>query len=677
MNRFFKFISTVLIIIVVLVAGAAFILPRFLDPNNYRDEIAELFYKESGLLLSINGPIGWSVFPWVGLSLNDISVNSPDNTPLGHLGNAEVSVKLMPLLSKRVEVQTARLQGLELSLVKDKNGKGNWGVSNSKTTSQTASDTPAKQKKSGAIEFNIAGVDITDLVFSYEDQTSGQKYRIDQAGLTTGAIRNQEPVDFNLQARISVPDLVLISSINGTLTFNLTEGIYDLDNLKIRAHPNMDNAEKLNIVGNFHLEPNPLQANGKLDVTQFNPAILLHQLGIQIPALADEKALTRLSFNSEFNTDGTRFNANKLKLQLDDFNIDGYFKIPNLDQQKMFFNFTGNDLNLDHYMPSDNITTQSTGTTEKPSSAPAVKEQPLIPEDMLRKLKLDGSMKLNSLTAANLRFEQPSIKIKAADGKQDVTIGAVFYQGKIDLNTKLDVRQKNTPKIKIIAGMNGINLESLATVIPELKPVHGIVNANLDVNTKGQLHSILTKNLNGNVKFNIDQGEFTNANFDKLVCEGVALIRKSDLRNTNWSDSTRFKNLSGNFIIRNGVATNDNLIAALSNLNLKGDGKIDLVQQSLDYHLGLNIRGSESPDSDPACQINENYVDVTWPVRCKGSLGTQKCGIDSERLGDIITDLLSKEAKAKIEEKLEEQLGESLDDNLKAPVKELLKGLFN
>ena len=63
--------------IVFLVAGLALIaiiaalaLPRVIDPNNYRDDISQLVYDNTGLTLSIDGPIGWSVFPGWGFPWN-------------------------------------------------------------------------------------------------------------------------------------------------------------------------------------------------------------------------------------------------------------------------------------------------------------------------------------------------------------------------------------------------------------------------------------------------------------------------------------------------------------------------------------------------------------------------------------------------------------------------------
>ena len=685
MNRLLKFIATLLVVIVLLGVIAAILLPRIIDPNDYKDDIAKLVNDNSGLTLNIDGPIGWSVFPWVGLSLDDVTVKGANDSTLAHLGQAEISVKLLPLLSKQVEMQTVRLQGIELSLIKDKAGKGNWEVEKPIKETSTTQTQPQQEQTPDAedtdknplpIQLNIASVEVTDLFISYDDQQTNTKYLINQASLITGPIQNQEPIDFKLQSRITIPDYVFRASISGLFKFNVRDGLYSISKLDISANPDVDKAETVSLVGDLNIQQTPLKVTGELDVTRFNPSNLLKQLKIKLPAMASKTAMTSLSFDSQFVTDGKSFNANKLALKLDDFEIDGQFKILDLAKQNMRFSFNGNDLNLDNYLPPASSkpaaapasTSEKTKVTTPAAASTPATEQPLIPEDMLRGLDIDGSMKLASLTIAKLRFDQPSVALKAANGKQDVTIGSGFYQGKINLNTKLDVRKKGTPKLSSTAQMNGVSIEAMAVPVPALQPVQGLVNADVNVTTQGQLQSVLTKNLNGKIQFGINKGVFTNANFDKLVCEGIASIRKTKLDKTDWGDSTHFKDLSGTFVIKNGVASNDNLIASLSNLNLKGDGKVDLVKQYFDYHMGLNIRGSESPDSDPACQVNEDYVNVTWPVRCEGNIGTQQCGIDSERLGDTIAGLVRNEAQKRITDEIEK--------NVKGPVKDLLKGFF-
>ena len=682
MNRIIKFFVFVVAGLALIAIIAALVLPRVIDPNNYRDKISELVYDNTGLTLSIDGPIGWSVFPWLGLSLQDVNVKGSTDQPFAELGKAEVSVKLLPLLSQTVEMQTATLIGLKLNLVKDKEGKGNWETDYKPSASSTSTaptdastDATTTSDKSGSqqpLQIDIASVVADDLVVRYQDLATGKTYTIDHASLKTGAIRNQEPFDFDLQARVSSnePGLTFLTGLSGNFSFDLKNGKYTLKNYKLSAKPDMAQGESVSLVGNVNYQQEPMQVDGSMDVTSFNPARLLSQIKIDLPPMADPNALNKLSFNSQFTTDGKRFDANSLKLNLDSFALDGHFKVTDLDTQAMTFQFSGNDLNLDNYLPppADDSTKPTRESAGQPSAPANTNEAPLIPEDALRPLNIKGSLKLNSLTVANLKFENPGVQLNAANGRQDVKINSAFYQGVIDLNTRLDVRQKGNPKVTTVAGLKGINLQALAEPVPALSSVEGNLNADVNVTTHGLLQSTLTKNLNGKVGFGIGDGAFTGANFDKLVCEGIARIRNKELQKKDWGESTRFKNLSGRFDIRNGVATNDNLTAALSNLNLKGDGTVNLIQQSMDYHVGLNISGDSAPDSDPACQVNKDYAGVTWPVRCRGELGKPECGLDTDRLADTIAGLAKQEVKHRIEKEIEKKLD--------GPLKDALKGFF-
>ena len=685
MKSILKILVTIVAGLAVIAAVAVIVLPRLIDPNDYRQQLTTLIQDRAGITVSFDGPIGWSVFPWLGIAMEDVSIEGSDSGTLGTLGRAEVNVKLLPLLSKQVETKAVILHGLELRLVKNQDGKGNWefgdkaepkvGPPAGSDDGTTAAPVTRSNDAMNIPELNIASVEFKGLMVSYEDKVTGNSYIIDDASMVTSAIIDNAPFDLTLQARMksSDPELALRTRLDTTLGVNLGTRIVTLDNLKISTRPDIDKGENLDIVGHLRFEQpdmkEPMQMSGELDVTEFNPARLLNQIKIALPPMSAPQALSRLSFKSRFNSDGKSFNADRLDLTLDGFNIDGNVKIADLEKQSIVFKFTGNDLNLDQYLPppTDKKPAENTETTTTLQSNQ--QEQPLIPEDALRPLNINGSLSLISLTAAKLRFDKPSVKLTAANGRQEIKLNSGFYQGRIDVDSKLDVRKKGMPEILAEADLKDISLEALTEPIPAMKSIQGTVNADLNVTTRGLVQSALTRNLNGKVNFGIDKGAFTEANFDKLVCEGIAQIRGKSLEKSDWGKVTDFQKLGGTFIIKNGVANNDDLTAALANLNLKGDGNINLVEQSLDYHVGLNISGDRSPDSDPACQVNEDYVNVTWPVRCKGKLGEQSCGLDTERLADTIAELAKQEVKGRIQEEIEEKVD--------GPLKDVLKGFFN
>ena len=103
---------------------------------------------------------------------------------------------------------------------------------------------------------------------------------------------------------------------------------------------------------------------------------------------------------------------------------------------------------------------------------------------------------------------------------------------------------------------------------------------------------------------------------------------------------------------------------------MKGKGDINLRVLSLDYYAGIIIEGDTHPMPDPACQVSKNFVDLEWPVRCRGplELGAKACRIDQDGLGKLAATL----AGEKINQKLQEKLGDKVSPELK----DALRGLF-
>jgi len=67
MGKLIKIIVGLLLLIVVAVVVA----PLVIDPNDYREQIQSAVKNKTGRDLLINGDLSLSVFPWVGVGVND------------------------------------------------------------------------------------------------------------------------------------------------------------------------------------------------------------------------------------------------------------------------------------------------------------------------------------------------------------------------------------------------------------------------------------------------------------------------------------------------------------------------------------------------------------------------------------------------------------------------------
>jgi len=93
---------SVLVLVLLLGAGAA-ALVYLVDWNDFRDTIQNQTKKHTGRDLIIAGDLSPSVFPWLGVSIGDISLANAEgfgDAPFAKMGSADVKVELMPLLKK-------------------------------------------------------------------------------------------------------------------------------------------------------------------------------------------------------------------------------------------------------------------------------------------------------------------------------------------------------------------------------------------------------------------------------------------------------------------------------------------------------------------------------------------------------------------------------------------------
>ena len=164
---------------VIGITGLFLVLVLFLffwiNPNDYRDDITKLVKDKTGLILEIKGNIGWNFYPAVGFSVEGLSLATAEGQPpLASVSKTAVSVELMPLFNKQVNVRTLYVDGLVANLVVDEAGKGNWEALTAGSES-TPEPEPASTGSSDVI-IKVPKVVVTNTVIDYDDRKSKAHY---------------------------------------------------------------------------------------------------------------------------------------------------------------------------------------------------------------------------------------------------------------------------------------------------------------------------------------------------------------------------------------------------------------------------------------------------------------------------------------------------------------------
>jgi AsmA protein len=225
----------------------------------------------------------------------------------------------------------------------------------------------------------------------------------------------------------------------------------------------------------------------------------------------------------------------------------------------------------------------------------------------------------------------------------------------------------------------------------------GIFSMDLDFSASGNSEKALVNSAKGNASMNLADGTVRGLNLYGILVGGVndmlgrfqglsALIpnQESGKLPAALSEDTKIIDLTTKASLNQQVANLDSLEAKLDKGTLSGNGWMNMLTQEFDLKIGM-----QSPELGGSKYLE----DVTWPLRCQGSLAgspakwcgpdkkgfakiaqqaatnaakgklKEKLGIDAE--GDTTEEVMKNAAKKKAQEKIEEEMGDKL------------KGFFN
>ena len=733
MKAFGKILGLVLLGLLLLVVGLGFALTHFFDPNDYKEEIRQLARDKANLELNIHGEIGWSLFPWLGLELHQTSLASTASPeqPFADLRMLGLSVRVLPLLRREVQMSDIRIDGLALMLRRDEQGHGNWenigkpanapaGAQPSAQPDAESRDTPAA-RTGLPIKLDIDSLTVNDARITYQDAQTGQQFSAESIQLETGAIREGSAIPVKLTAFFgsNQPLIRARSEILGELRFDLGQQRYQFEKFRLSGEASGEplagktlnfsaqgelladldaqiaewtglkfSANQLRGLGDIkvrELDREP-RISGGLSVASFNLRDFLAGLGRELPASADASALSRVELATRLNGTPASFALEELTLKLDDTILTGRIAVEDFARQALRLQLKGDRLDVSRYLPPKTTdgasaarqsevqeTAQAASAGDSPLPAAPTRhawsDAPVLPMDALRLLDVQATVDFDELLFDEHPFSNLNLNAQSRDGLLTLqTLRGNVYDARFEASGKVDVRQA-LPQLSLDAQLGKLPVEKFIKLEKQESPVQGLLDLTTSLTTRGNSQKSWVDNLNGKANFRLSDGLLVGADLEHYLCRAVATLNRKSLTRTSSKD-TPFEALRGSLLITDGVARNPDFKASVPGLTVNGNGTLDLRVLGLDYLIGIIIEGDKRQMPDPACQVNERYVGLEWPLRCRGplELGAKACRIDQEGLGKITAKLAG--------EKLTEKLDEKLGDKVSPELKDALKGLF-
>ncbi len=677
MKKLLKWILALVGVVVVLLVIATVILPMVVDPNDYKDEISAAVAKKTGRDLTIGGEIKWNVFPAIGLELSDVTLGNPEgfgDQPMLDIGEAGISVKLMPLLKRKVEVSEVSMNDVSIYLSRKADGETNWQDLGGSGSGDTSSSSDSGR---GASSFAVSGIEISNAKVTLDDVD--QTTQLEQFDLKATNIELGRP--FNLQGSFTMhlPQHELAGDvkfgglvqstasgerfgINGLkLSFTGKQGAagdsMDID-ATVTANADIDRTKDQAILSDFALQLYGLAVTGDLTVTslsaarsftgqlnvaEFSPKALMQDLGLDVQQTKNGDALTSLRADMKFTGSDDSADMQNLSVKFDQSTFNGKLKIVNFDFPKLAFDFKVDRLNLDDYSPVGESTSQSS-----PGSGA---EESDLSVDLFRGFTGGGNFSISELIVAGLTATNVNLKM-SSDGKsvRFSPVDANFYGGKHEGDITIDA-SGTRPLMTANHGISGVQAEDFLNDLTGTARLEGTGDFFLQIKTDLSNSRSVIEALSGDIGMSVLNGAFVGINVtDTIGAVKAALGKQSEIvSESDQSQKTEFAELTMSGVFDRGVLNSDDLLMQSPLLRVTGKGNFNFVEESIDYVLKPVLIGDAA----------ENLGDlkgIPIPVKMSGNLYEPAIRVD-------IVAALAASQKEKVTKKADEYIGKLLGGN--------------
>ena len=183
MHKNLKLSLLIFLALIVLAIGGAGYAISTINPAQLTQLLSSSVKAATGRDLRIAGPVNLTIFPSIGVKAEDVSLSNASwasGSDMIQLKRIDVGIRLLPLLSKRIEISRIHLNGLDAQLQSNAAGQNNWilvAPLAQGATANTHSETPESAASSNGDDsfISIETVSITDARISYQDGSGSKK----------------------------------------------------------------------------------------------------------------------------------------------------------------------------------------------------------------------------------------------------------------------------------------------------------------------------------------------------------------------------------------------------------------------------------------------------------------------------------------------------------------------
>lgn len=427
------------------------------------------------------------------------------------------------------------------------------------------------------------------------------------------------------------------------------------------------------------------QGEGKLVVQPFNARRLIDSFDVEFSPSSDS-ALTNVFVSTDFSASLDKVDLQNFKATIDESQLDGFMTVRNFANPTAQFDLSLNLFNVDDYLPTTNLPTTNlpaknvpasgdsqvatdssqTNNSQTSSSAEAL----LVPLALFEKFKANGIFRAGTLIASGVTIQDIMINVASDSNSTTITPEAKLYDGSFGGKIRYE-NVADGARLTVNNDLSSVNLEGLLTDADVTEQLSGIANLGInlvveEINGKQTNHGVISLGAKEGVIKGIDiQKILRKANDSYQQFKGQQLKGRAIEDNGIESDQTKFASLGGTFELNDYQVDNLDFDMKAPLFRVSGAGKIDLLQQILDYTVKISVVNSLSGQDGEEL---EKLKGITLPVRFTGALTSPKYSLDTKAL---FKSALGSKVDERKEELLKEKLG--IEGGGKLSSKDILK----
>ena len=674
-------IGAIVVLLIVVVVGIMLVF----DPNDYKDEIEVAVEQATGRQLTLAGDLELEVFPRLRIALGSAELSNAEGfgaAPFASIGSARLQLEVLPLLSRRIEVGEALLEGLVLNLARNAQGQDNWQDMGGSAPDSADAQSQEASAQGEAFELDVGAIRIENAEVNWADAAAGSSWQLGNfnmqaTGFGPGAAfplstdftlageAVEVAVEASMQATLALADnRYLLESLEvgltgegaawpggsgeasvsfGAFEANLEEESVRLEGLAL---------ELLGLAVNGSLSGEDLFSNlsltGGIEIEDFDPQDLLEVFEIEIET-ADADVMSQAGAEATLVYDAQQMMLEDMELRLDGSTLVGR---AGLERDALRFDLEIDAINIDRYLPPS-----SEDTSEEEGSLDEVD----LPLNALEALDASGRLAFGEAQFIGLTLTDAEFSLSAGNGRVQLTPSASLYGGSYGGEVMIQVNG-DSAELSLNQRVTDVDLTGLGTDLLGMQELSGTGEVQLNLVGTGSNLGEIRRGLDGDVSFRFSDGAWDGFDAWYELRRARAVFDQDPVPEREGPPRTTFSDVSASGVVEDALLTNEDFSATLPFMAVTGSGTVNLLNDALDMALTAAFVDGPTLQEDP------EMVDLAGselPLKVGGTLGEPSILPD---FGALV--------RARAEEAVEERIDEEREE-LRDRLENRLRGIFD